>query len=374
MMDGFPPWRHHRPPPWLAGRLHKRRFLFFRFALAFGVSLVFFIAAIIAIFGLAIKPLTEAFPRPEVLLAVMCGVPMIFIGLAALGGGLVFRRMSGPWADVMAAADAVAEGDLSVRLREDNPGEFGRLASSFNRMTAQLEADEEQRRNLTADVAHELRTPLHIIQGNLEGILDGVYQPTPEHITATLEETRLLARLVNDLQTLSLAEAGQLQLHREQVAVRDLFGDTVTGFAGPAAEAGVELRVEFPTDGEELQLSADPDRLEQVLNNLVANALRYTPPGGTVTLRAQAVANGVRLVVQDTGRGIPAEDLAHIFDRFWKGDRSRVRKEGSGSGLGLPIARQLVQAHGGQIWSESQPGQGTSFTIELPLSPVERAI
>ena len=265
----------------------------------------------------------------------------------------------------MAAADAVANGDLSVRVREQIPGEFGRLARSFNRMTVQLASVEEQRRELTADVAHELRTPLHIIQGNLEGLLEGVYQPTPEMINATLDETRLLARLVNDLQTLSLVESGQLPLHLEPLLAVDLLEDTAAGFTGQAAAAGVELVVQAEGDPSEMTISADPDRMEQVLTNLVANALRYTPSGGTITLRAKPTPQGVQLAVSDNGAGIPAEDLPFIFNRFWKGDRSRQRQSGTGSGLGLAIARQLIQAQGGEIRVESQPGQGTTFLIDL---------
>jgi signal transduction histidine kinase len=365
-MSTVPPhWQRHRPPDWIANRHHKRRFLFIRFAMVFGAVLTFFFVVFAIVLGVAYKPLSQAIPNLAILLAIFCGLPLIFGFVAITAGGMAFRRIGTPFADVMAAADAVAEGDLSVRVREDVPGEFGRLAHSFNRMAAQLAADEEQRRNLTADVAHELRTPLHIIQGNLEGILDGVYEASPEHISATLEETRLLARLVSDLQTLSLAEAGQLQLHREQVSARDLLEDTLTSFAGPAAEAEVELKIEMAEDGPDLELSADPDRLEQVLYNLVANALRYTPEGGKIILRARAIPAGVGLEVADNGRGISAEDLPHIFDRFWKGDRARGHKDGAGSGLGLAIARQLVQAHGGTITAQSAPGQGTTFTIEI---------
>jgi two-component system OmpR family sensor kinase/two-component system sensor histidine kinase BaeS len=259
-------------------------------------------------------------------------------------------------------------------------------------MATELERAEQQRRNLTADVAHELRTPLHIIQGNLEGLLDGVYQPTTEHIQATLDETRLLARLVTDLQTLSLAEAGQLPLHKITLSAADLLEDVVTSFAGQAAAGEVELRLELPAGRDGLEVNGDPDRLDQVFSNLVANALRHTPSGGRVTLRAEPIAAGwldetarldeaarpetssssqvsaspvVRVQVIDTGSGIAPEDLPYIFDRFWRGDRARTRQVGTGSGLGLAIVRQLVHNHGGQLRVESELNHGTTFTVEI---------
>jgi len=292
-----------------------------------------------------------------------CAIALAFPLLAAGIGVLVFREFGTPLSNIMAAADAVAEGDLDVSVPEGGPGEFGRLARSFNRMIAELARAEQQRRNLTADVAHELRTPLHIIQGNLEGVLDGVYEPTREHITATLDETRLLSRLVGDLQTLSLAEAGQLPLHRQWLEAADLLADVATSFSGQAAEAGIEIEVEVAPDAG--QVYVDADRLDQVLSNLVSNALHHTPSGGHVTLAAGPLADSMRLIVKDTGSGIAPEDLPFVFDRFWRGDRSRARQPGTGSGLGLAIARQLVQAHGGHIEVESQPGQGTQFIIEL---------
>lgn len=289
-------------------------------------------------------------------------LPLLAVGLAVRA----FRDIATPLADVMAAADAVGDGDLSVRVPERGPGDFGRLAKSFNRMTEELERADQQRRNLTADVAHELRTPLHVIQRNLEGILDGVYEPMSEHINTTLDETRLLARLVDDLRTLSLAEAGQLPLTWEPVDVAELLADVSTSFSGQAEAAGIDLRVEIEGDASDLTITGHMGRLDHVLSNLMANALRYTPAGGAVTLLAQPMDGGVRIIVRDTGRGIPREDLPYVFDRFWRRDRSRSHAGGAGSGLGLAIARQLVHAHGGRIGVESEPGRGITFTVELP--------
>jgi len=297
-----------------------------------------------------------------------CSLALLLPLLAGAVAWRVFQGVATPLSDVMAATDAVAEGDLSVRVPEPKHGsnEFSRLARSFNRMIAELERTDQLRRNLTADVAHELRTPLHIIQGNLEGVLDGVYQADTEHINATLEETRALARLVDDLRTLSLAETGQLPLVLEKVDLAELLTDVQTSFGGQAEAKEITLEVEIQGQADELSITGDIGRLDQVLSNLLSNAIRHTPAGGTVGLQAEALEEGVRITVCDTGVGIPAEDLPFIFDRFWRGDRSRSHAKGAGSGLGLAITRQLVQAHNGRITAESKEGQGTQFTIDLP--------
>jgi len=340
-----------------------RRFVFWGFAALFGGLSLLFLLGVGTVIYLAFGPLAQQLHRPgSALLLGLCVVPFVFIFLSSLLGALGFRRFGRPLADLVTGIEAVARGDLSVRLKERGPGQVRELAQRFNHMAGELERAGQQRRNLTADIAHELRTPLHIIQGNLEGMLDGVYEPNRENLSATLDETRLLARLVADLQTLSLAEAGQLPLHPTRFLCSDLLADVAASFAPQAAEQGLDLVVEA---AEGLELEADYDRLDQVLSNLVANALRYTPTGGKISLRAEAVASLVRITVADTGSGIPAEELPFIFDRFWKADRSRTRDGSSGSGLGLAIARQLVRAHDGTIEASSQPGQGTTFTIEL---------
>lgn len=323
----------------------------------------FIIAAIaVAVYFIATKQPHEF--RGGILIP-LCGLPLLFMLIASLIGRWGFRRFGTPMAEFMSAIDAVAEGDLSVRVREHFPGDLGQLARRFNYMIAELERAGQQRRNLTADIAHELRTPLHIIQGNLEGILDGVYEATPDHINNTLEETQLLARLVNDLQTLSLAEAGQLPLHPTRFLITDLMADLTSSFSPQAASFGITLTTDVADTGQ--KLTADYDRLNQVLSNLILNALRHTPKGGNIFIEIESTASGesgVRIKVRDTGEGIPAENIPFIFDRFWRGDKSRSDR--AHSGLGLAIAKQIVLAHGGTIEVESEVEKGTTFMIELP--------
>jgi signal transduction histidine kinase len=351
------------------GAGHRHRFLIGRF-----IGGALFFAILLALFGGGLALLFVSIARlaqlsPAVTWLLGCTLPLL--ALILMGAGWrAFRSVGRPLANIMVAADALAEGDLSVRVPGYGPGEFGRLARAFNRMAAKLEMAEQQRRNLTADVAHELRTPLHILQGNLEGLQDGVYEPTQEQFEAMLEETYLLTRLVDDLQTLSLAEAGQLPLHLAQVRIDELLADVATSFSGQAEAANIRLIVENQL-APEYSIEADADRLDQVLSNLIDNGLRHTQGGGTILIRASLIQEGVRLIVKDSGEGILADDLPFIFDRFWRGDRSRTRTGRAGSGLGLAIARQLVRAHAGTIEVESQPGTGTTFTIDLtrPGSP-----
>jgi signal transduction histidine kinase len=305
------------------------------------------------------------------------------IGTGSLIVGLVLSRgMSRPLSNLTAATRAVAAGDLSVRVSARYPGEVGELAAAFNQMAKDLARADELRRNLTADVAHELRTPLSVIRGKLEGVLDGVYPATPEHLEPVLEETRLLTHLVEDLRLLAMAEAGQLALEKRPMDVGDLLRDAQVNFGPQASDRGVTLALDLPPGLPEV--AADRRRIAQVLGNLLTNALRHTPQGGCVTLSADVVlplaepalsaaeggAGGgmVEVTVADTGTGIPPEDLPYIFERFWRGERSRSRA-GGGTGLGLAIAKQLVEMHGGTIRVESAPGKGSAFTFTLPVGP-----
>ncbi len=307
----------------------------------------------------------------------------LLAGLAIGGSSLIVglflsRRISRPLVDLTAATRAVATGDLSVRVPVRHHGEVRELAIAFNAMTEELARADELRRNLTADVAHELRTPLSVIRGKLEGVLDEVYPSTPEHLAPILEEIKLLTRLVEDLHLLSLAEAGQLALEKRATDVGALLRDAQVNFGPQAADRGVTLAISDRSLERPPTVMADRRRIVQVLGNLVTNALRHTPSGGRVTLSANASEEMVRVTVADTGTGIPPEDLPYIFERFWRGEKSRSRA-GGGAGLGLAIAKHLVQAHGGEIGVESpsveglkagEVREGTTFYFTLPLSPL----
>jgi two-component system sensor histidine kinase BaeS len=290
----------------------------------------------------------------------------LFLFLAAvfslLWTGRALRRMSAPLGDLLEAAEHVANGDYSHHVQEQGSRSMRALVRAFNGMAARLKLTEEQRRDLMADITHELRTPLTVIQGNLEGMLDGIYPPDETHLKSVLEETQILSRLVDDLRTLALAESGALQLKKEPTDLVVLIGETVSAFRTQADAAGVWINLQT-VEGAPL-LNLDPERIRQVLSNLIANALRYTPRDGTIQVSFAVISSPAgkiaEVIVQDNGAGIAPEVLPHIFNRFYKS------RDSSGTGLGLPIARHLVEAHDGTISAESQAGQGTTIRIHLP--------
>ena len=292
--------------------------------------------------------------------------PRIFFGLlwlfvlVALFRGLM-GRFGFPLGAMVEAADRVAAGDYSTRAPEHGPRWMRTLARAFNSMTSKLEVQHRQRRDLMADIAHELRTPLAVLQGRLEGMLDGVYPRDEGQIAAVLQETRMLARLVEDLRTLAHTESGTLTLQKESTDLAILLNDTAASFAAEASERRIRLDVDAAANLPLVDI--DPVRIREVLTNLISNALRHTPENGRVSVTASAQADAMVIAVSDSGRGIPAEDLPRIFDRFYKGHGSR------GSGLGLTIARNLVVAHGGEIRAESEEGKGTTIRVILTLQP-----
>jgi len=285
--------------------------------------------------------------------------------MALLLGVLLARTLTRPLREMTAAARSLARGDLGEQVEVRSQDEVGELARAFNQMSRDLAQAASRRRQLTADIAHDLRTPISIIQGHAEALRDGVLPPTPETFALIHEETMRLNRMVEDLRTLSRAEAGELSLVRRPVAVGALLEQLAAGRRPAAGEKGIELRLEGESGLPEVEV--DADRMAQALNNLVDNALRHTPAGGTVTLAGGRAEDGVWLQVRDSGPGIAAEDLPHVFERFYRGDRARQRHDG-GSGLGLAIARSIVEAHGGRIRAESPAGAGAVFTIELPAA------
>jgi two-component system sensor histidine kinase BaeS len=281
--------------------------------------------------------------------------------IGALIAGGVFRRSAVVLDDTLTAMTRIQAGDYAARVttRRRRPLPVDELAEGFNTMAERLENDERQRRSLLADVSHELRTPLAVLQGNLEALIDGVHQADEEHLGALLDETRVVARLVDDLRTLALSESGSLALHPEPTDLSVVIAEVVASFRPTAESNGVGLVVD--ADDALPLLEIDPVRTREVLSNLVANALRYTPSGGTIRLSAATERNGswIRVRVSDTGSGIAPDMLPHVFDRFWKSPESR------GSGLGLPIARNLIEAQGGEIGAESTQGQGTTVWFRL---------
>jgi two-component system sensor histidine kinase BaeS len=326
-----------------------------RMAMFFVAVAIFSIIAATVLFW----TLATALGAPDLVGNVARGVALLLVlyGFALTARSL--RRLAAPVGDVIEAVGRVADGDLSTRVRERGPREARALARAFNAMTSRLEAVEEQRRRLLADVSHELRSPLSVVQGSLEALVDGVHPADEAHLSAILDETKVLSRLVEDLRTLSLAESGALALHREAIDVGVLVRETADSFASQAEPAGVSLEARVPNGLP--QVKADPVRAREILANLIANAIRYTPRGGRVSVEARAQDATIAIEVHDTGAGIAPDRVDRIFDRFYKSAESR------GAGLGLAIAKQLVEAHGGAISAASVLGEGTTVRFTLPV-------
>ncbi|NOX63654.1 MAG: HAMP domain-containing histidine kinase [Chloroflexi bacterium] len=293
--------------------------------------------------------------------------------LALLLGFLVARHLSAPLARLAQAARDLSRGDLSRRVPVSGSEEMIEVMTAFNDMAQALERSEASRRRMIADIAHELRTPLSVIQGNLQAMLDGVYPLSAEEVAQVYDQTLTLARLVEDLRALTQAEAGQLSLNMAEVEPAALLQSAAAVFKDAAREKNVQLKVVIAEGAPTMR--ADPDRVRQVLYNLLTNAIRHTPAGGRVLLEARPWRSPqgdlfTRVSVTDTGPGLTPEEQTHAFERFWRADASRSRDKG-GSGLGLTIAKHLIEAQGGQIGVESQPGRGASFWFTIPaLTPI----
>jgi two-component system sensor histidine kinase BaeS len=294
--------------------------------------------------------------------------------LALLAAGLVAivvslflsRGVVAPVRVLTTASRRIADGHFGERVQSAGSDELGQLAHSFNQMAEKLEQVEDLRRQLIGDVSHELRTPLTTIRGSMEGLLDGVLPAAPETYQHIYQEADRLARLVDDLQELSRVEAGAYPLEIHPVAVSTLVQTVLKRFSGQAQANGIKLHPDLPQDLP--AVLADQDRIIQVLTNLVGNALQYTPKGGQVTILAARQGEEINISVVDTGLGIPAEHLPQLFTRFYRVDKSRSRQAGGGSGIGLTIARHLVEAHGGRIWATSEgDGKGSTFTFTLKM-------
>jgi two-component system sensor histidine kinase BaeS len=291
----------------------------------------------------------------------------IAVAIAAAVAIIFSRGITAPLRRLSAAAARVARGDTSCRVDTTSTDEVGTLTNTFNHMVETLDRDRDARRKLMGDLAHEMGTPLSVIQSNLEGMLDGVVEASPDKISSLHQEAILLARLVKDLRTLSQAEAGRLNLAPAPGDLGRLATSIVTATGPEAARKGVKLAVQVEPDLPPAMM--DADRVSQVLVNLLSNALRYTSDGDAVDVRVAGEEGGGSLVVSvaDTGQGIPQADLPYIFDRYYRGPEPREKRAG-GSGIGLAVVKELVEAQGGRVWARSAPGQGSTFCFTVPAA------
>lgn len=289
---------------------------------------------------------------------------LVGVLLALILGGLFTRYIVAPLGEVTAAARRMAKGEFLQRVKAHGSSELTELSESFNSMAETLKYDRDLRQNMIADIAHELRTPLSVLQANIEAMQDGVLEKNSENLESLHQETITLARLIEDLRTLSLAESGQLKFNLKPTGMTELTSKVIAGMQTQFASKNVRLSLEAP--GILPPVTVDTDRIEQVLRNLLTNALHYTPGGGSVSVKLIPDNDGLTVSVTDTGIGVPLEDLPRLFERFYRVDRSRTRSTG-GSGLGLAIVKQLVEAHAGRVWATSEVGKGSTFFFNLPV-------
>jgi signal transduction histidine kinase len=367
--------KEHRPPwwpeneEWPPRRRHAWRFggrhnpFFRRLGCIFAIFQFFGFLFFASMLGLVLSSfgiIRISTPQFQWFLPLTILFLVFVISIAAMAARNL-RRVSRPLDELVDASGKVAEGDFSVRVEERGPNEVRSLLRGFNSMAERLQTNDEQRRAMLADVSHELRTPITVIQGNVEGMLDGLYPADEVRLKSIIEETQILSRLVDDLRTLSLAESGSLKLTCESTDLGDLIRGTVAGFESQALEKDVRFELSLATMEE---VNIDPLRLREVLSNLIGNALRYTSAQGRVkvslTESNSGLERGAMISIEDSGVGIPSTDLPHVFERFYKSSDS------GGMGLGLSIAKYLVEAHGGKIWAESEVGKGTKISFVIP--------
>jgi two-component system, OmpR family, sensor histidine kinase BaeS len=356
-------WSRHGPPPWWPDeegwppssavgpwRSWRRRAIWLAIA-GFGALILVWSVAGYFFFGGGGRPGRGFFP--------WFIIPITLLILFVVARGV--RRTWAPMGSLIDATSRLADGDYRARVEPAGPPQLREVMSAFNRMASRIEAADEQRRRLLADVSHELRTPLTVIQGSVEAMLDGVHPADDDHLTRLLEETRVLSRLLDDLRTVTLAEAGRLSLHLERTDIGALVEDAVASLLSQAEDAGVSVTVDAESDLPEIEL--DPVRIREVVVNLVINALRHTPQEGSIIVDVATDPAGALVSVRDDGTGIQPDALPHVFDRFVKSADS------TGTGLGLTIARDLVEAHGGSITAISSPEEGTTVSFTIPGRP-----
>jgi two-component system, OmpR family, sensor histidine kinase BaeS len=342
---GGPDWGAGGPRGWGGpGRRFRRGSLLF----------LLIAAVLVAVLASVVAAIVAGHAPPAGITYVVSIVVVVGLVLA----GRAFWRNTRTVGTLMDAADRVSEGDYSTRVPDLGARQLGRLTTSINAMTEHLESNERRRRELLADVTHELRTPLQVIRGTVEGMLDGLYPLELDRLRPLLEETLVMARLLEDLRTLSMAEAGVLELHRETVDPRALAAEAIEPFRVTAERDGVSLETAF--DGATTTIEADPVRVSEILTNLLANALKHTPRGGRIVVRIAGDGDVTTFAVEDDGRGIAADQLPFVFDRWTTSDRSR------GSGLGLAIAKRLAEAHGGTIEATAGATGGTTIRFTIP--------